>query len=38
MYIKCAASTNKKILSEFPIVDTVGAGDCFTGAFAVKHS
>lgn len=31
-------SINKAILSEYKIVDTVGAGDCFTGAFAVRHS
>lgn len=31
-------SINKNILQDFKILDTVGAGDCFTGAFAVKHS
>ena len=29
---------NPKVLEDFKIVDTVGAGDCFTGAFAVIHS
>ena len=29
---------NKNILNDYKIIDTVGAGDCFTGAFAVKHS
>jgi sugar/nucleoside kinase (ribokinase family) len=25
-------------MEDFKIIDTVGAGDCFTGAYAVKHS
>jgi ribokinase len=29
---------NHGILNDYKIIDTVGAGDCFTGAFAVKHS
>ena len=29
---------NPSILQEYSIVDTVGAGDCFTGAFAVRHA
>lgn len=29
---------NKNILNDYKIIDTVGAGDCFTGAFAVRHS
>jgi ribokinase len=36
--VKCYASSNEDVLKEFKIVDTVGAGDCFTGSFAVKHS
>lgn len=32
------SSLNPKVLDDYKIVDTVGAGDCFTGAFAVKHS
>jgi sugar/nucleoside kinase (ribokinase family) len=31
-------SINKDILKDYKIIDTVGAGDCFTGAFAVRHS
>jgi sugar/nucleoside kinase (ribokinase family) len=31
-------SINSKILEDYKIIDTVGAGDCFTGAFAVRHS
>jgi sugar/nucleoside kinase (ribokinase family) len=30
--------SNEEVLKDFKIIDTVGAGDCFTGAFAVKHS
>lgn len=29
---------NPQVLKDYTIVDTVGAGDCFTGAFAVRHS
>lgn len=29
---------NPQVLKHYKIIDTVGAGDCFTGAFAVKHS
>lgn len=38
LHVKCPASSNEEVLKDFKIVDTVGAGDCFTGAFAVKHS
>ena len=38
LYVKCNASSNEKVLEKYKIIDTVGAGDCFTGAFAVKHS
>jgi ribokinase len=31
-------SINKDILNDYKIIDTVGAGDCFTGAYAVRHS
>ena len=33
-----ATRVNKAILDDYKIIDTVGAGDCFTGAYAVKHS
>ena len=29
---------NPQVLKDYKIIDTVGAGDCFTGAFTVKHS
>ena len=29
---------NPDILKEHKIIDTVGAGDCFTAAFTVKHA
>ena len=29
---------NPAIINDYKIIDTVGAGDCFTGAFAVRHS
>ena len=29
---------NPQVLQDYKIIDTVGAGDCFTGAFAVRHS
>lgn len=29
---------NPAVLEEYKIIDTVGAGDCFTAAFAVRHS
>jgi len=32
------STLNPKALDAYKIVDTVGAGDCFTGAFAVRHS
>ena len=35
---KTATMLNPQILQDYKIVDTVGAGDCFTGAFAVKHA
>lgn len=28
---------NPDILNEYPIVDTTGAGDCFTAAFFVRY-
>lgn len=31
-----ATKLNKKVLEKYKIVDTVGAGDCFTSAFCVK--
>lgn len=36
--VKCHASSNAEVFKEYKIIDTVGAGDCFTGAFAVRHS
>lgn len=40
LHIHCDVATkiNHSVLEDYKIVDTVGAGDCFTGAFAVKHS
>lgn len=29
--------SNKKILQDYKIVDTTGAGDCFTAAFCVRY-
>jgi len=39
-YVQCEVATkvNPHVLDEYKIIDTVGAGDCFTGAFAVRHS
>ena len=36
--LKCPTVTmmNKSILDEYKIVDTVGAGDCFTSAFCTE--
>lgn len=31
-----ATKINKKVLEKYKIIDTVGAGDCFTSAFCVK--
>ena len=36
--VPVASGINHKIGNDFKIIDTVGAGDCFTAAFAVKHS
>lgn len=33
-----ATKVNPAILNDYKIIDTVGAGDCFTGAYAVRHS
>lgn len=33
-----ATKANPAVLEEYKIIDTVGAGDCFTGAYAVKHA
>ena len=33
-----ATTVNPLVLKDFKIIDTVGAGDCFTGAYAVRHS
>ena len=35
---KAVSKVNPKVLQDYKIVDTVGAGDCFTGAYAVRHS
>jgi sugar/nucleoside kinase (ribokinase family) len=37
-HVKCPAASNEEVFKEYKIVDTVGAGDCFTGAFAAKHA
>ena len=36
--IKSAPEYNKEILNDNQIVDTTGAGDCFTAAFFVKYN
>jgi sugar/nucleoside kinase (ribokinase family) len=38
LYIHCDVATkiNPAILTKYKIIDTVGAGDCFTSAFCVK--
>lgn len=33
-----APGFNENILNDYKIVDTTGAGDCFTGAFFVKYN
>lgn len=33
-----ATKINPSVLEKYKIVDTVGAGDCFTSAFCVKFS
>ena len=38
MNVKCHASSNEEVFKDYKIIDTVGAGDCFTGAFSVKHA
>lgn len=35
---KTVTMLNPQVLKDYKIIDTVGAGDCFTGAFAVKHA
>jgi ribokinase len=35
---KTVTMVNPQVLKDYKIIDTVGAGDCFTGAFTVKHS
>ena len=37
-YVQCPAASNQEVFKEYKIIDTVGAGDCFTGAFAVMHA
>ena len=37
-WAKTITMLNPQVLKDYKIIDTVGAGDCFTGAFAVKHS
>lgn len=36
LHVDVVTKTNHDILKNYKIIDTVGAGDCFTGAFAVK--
>ena len=38
LHAKCGPSSNEEVFKEYKILDTVGAGDCFTGAFAAKHA
>lgn len=38
LHVDVVTKTNHDILKDYKIVDTVGAGDCFTGAFAVKFT
>lgn len=38
LHVDVVTKTNHEILKKYKIFDTVGAGDCFTGAFAVKLS
>ena len=38
IHVHCPVSSNPEIFKDYKIVDTVGAGDCFTGAFAVRHA
>ncbi len=40
VYIECPTpnKVNKDIGEDYHIIDTVGAGDCFTAAYAVKHA
>lgn len=34
--VKSACQTNPQILKDYKIIDTTGAGDCFTSAFCVR--
>lgn len=36
--VTVANKINPEISNDYQIVDTVGAGDCFTAAFIVKYS
>lgn len=40
VYEVCPVVTkiNPEVLDEYKIIDAVGAGDCFTAAYAVMHS
>ena len=38
VYVNVATKVNPAVLNDYKIIDTVGAGDCFTSAFLVKHS
>ena len=35
--MKVVNEINPDILNEYKIIDTTGAGDCFTGAFFVRY-
>lgn len=35
--VDVCTNRNKQVLEDYKIIDTVGAGDCFTAAFAVRH-
>ena len=36
--VDVVTAMNESIINEHKIIDTVGAGDCFTAGFVVKHS
>lgn len=36
MHGNVATKINKHVLDKYKIIDTVGAGDCFTSAFCAK--
>ena len=38
IYTNVVTKLNPAVLNDYKIVDTVGAGDCFTSAFLVRHS